>query len=173
MSGSRDFFGFDEQPLGPAEVPEDIQAADDKTLRLASPELTHERLEGFVRYLTAFCDRLEAIPLGEAAAHLASCHEQSLKESGLNRAWHHRISALVADFAAKRGTVLKLREKLAGLGGNGDPELVEKITTELGRLDSLTALERRYGVDAISLLMEREAELVALQTRATRLVASR
>lgn len=173
MSGSRDIFGFDEQPLGPGEIPEDIQAADDKTLRLASPELTRERLDGFVQYLSAFCSRLEAIPLGSASAHLAECHEQSLAESGLDRKWHHRISALVADFGAKRGTVLKLREKLAQLGEGGDPERVEKITSELARLDTLTALERRYGIDAISLLMEREAELVALQMRATRLVASR
>jgi hypothetical protein len=151
-----------------ASTREEISAADDKTLRLAAPELTTGRLEAFVRYLERLGELLEATASTDAAA-LAACHQQALAASGLNPGTHAVLSALVADFAARRGAVLQLREKLAGLAEGS--ELGQKLSLQLRRLQPVSPLERRYGAEAVALLMTREAQVVALQTRTTRLLA--
>src|SRR5262245_56990323 len=158
---------------------DDMQAADDKTLRLAAPLVTAETLDKHLRYLELFRALLAGLAArGEVdPAHVAECHRRAREESGVDLETFGPLSALVADFAAKRGTVHALRarlKKLAEQPGDAEhQELEKRVRTELARLDSVTALERRYGPSAVGLLMEREDRVLDRQAAVTRALAGR
>ncbi|MGA9521228.1 MAG: hypothetical protein WBV82_07180 [Myxococcaceae bacterium] len=155
----------------------DIEAADARTLRLAAPLVTPERLAGYIRYLESFHAQLHATSIRGTgdAAHVADSHRRAQADSGVDLECFGPLSALVADFAAKRGTVQALRRRLDELGEReGDMGLREReeaIRKELVRLDSLAPLERRYGAVAIALLMAHEALLIRLQSEVSRVLA--
>ena len=154
-----------------------VEAADARTLRLAAPLVTAERLAGYIRYLEAFQSLLSATPIRGSgdAAHVADSHRRAQLDSGVDLDCFGPLSALVADFAAKRGTVQALRRRLDELsereGDLGLLERTEAIRKELIRLDTLAALERRYGAEAMALLMEHESLLIRLQSEVTRALA--
>ncbi len=155
----------------------DTEAADARTLRLASPLVSQGRLDAYVRYLECFHSLLHASPIRGSAdpAHVADSHRRAQAESGVDLESFGPLSALVADFAAKRGTVQALRRRLDELAEReGDMALVERTETirkEIIRLDSLAPLERRYGTESIALLMEHEERLIRLQSEVSRALA--
>ena len=143
-----------------------MDAADDRTLRLAAPPLTPERLEALFQYQEAFLARAEAAP-GDATA-LAEAHAAGLAGSPLPPQHVEALGALVRAFAARRSPVARLQARLAGLQGQQDAkaqELRTRIQTELRRLDRTDALARRYGEDAVGVMMAHEGRLLALQAR--------
>ncbi|MBX5483990.1 MAG: hypothetical protein IRZ16_19370 [Myxococcaceae bacterium] len=169
----KDIFGFEDAP--PSAIPDEILAGDDKTLRLAAPIFSAEDLERYIRYERALLDRLDTAPIHPEARdeHFASSHMGALEASGLTSAQHAQLFAVVAKFCnhvtSRRALAEKqaaLRARLAEQESRGeepsekDRELDQRITTELLRLSSLQPLERRYGKEAVALLVAKEAELV-------------
>lgn len=182
---SRDMFGFDEMPA--SAVPDDILAADDRTLRLSAPAVSLETIQQFIRYQRALLERLSARPLKPELRneHFATAHQEALSVSGLDVRTHAKISAVATQFASSRVTVSKLREKqkqlrkkMAEVESQGedpteaDRELDQKLTNEIVRLDPFSTLERRYGAEVIQSLRPFEEELVALHTALLPLLTS-
>ena len=178
----RDVFGFEDATA----IPDEVQAADDKTLRLSSVEIAPGDVDAFLVYQRALRDYLEFSPVCRAAwvEQLAEAHRRSLSEARLDPARHARLAPIAADFSGKRMTVRRLRERLRELNDRiarmeaegarvppPDRELVGKLAAELGRLDQLYPLERRYGAGAIAALREREDELVALHEQLSPLLS--
>ena len=180
----RDMFGFEDATA----IPDEMQAADDKTLRLSAVEISRDDVDALLVYQRALRDYLEFSPVCRAAwvEQLAEAHRRSLSEAGLDPARHARLAPIAADFSGKRMTVRRLRERLRELNDRiarmqaegahvpaPDRELVGKLAAELSRLDELYPLERRYGADAIAALRQREDELVALHEQLSPLLARR
>jgi hypothetical protein len=148
-----------------------IQAADDKTLRLASHPLTEQELHGLIRYQEAFLVVAESTPGHEV---LAKAHTEAMKASGLSDAKHvERGLALLRSFCGQRWAVSKLKDKLKQLEPRGPEadELRGRIRDELARLERTDAFIRRYGEEPIALLQKHEETLVSLHTRMTRVLS--
>jgi len=140
--------------------PGDLGSADDRTLRLAAPELTVERLD---RYL-AFQQALAAVPLSADPAEVAAAHEVAVRVSGLSAREVGEIDAVARDFAGRRAVVERVRQRLEGAG----PELRARLEGELRGRDDDGAIERRYGRQALEALRARGEALLALHLRRAR-----
>lgn len=143
-----------------------MEAADSRTLRLSAHPLTESELEGLVRYQEAFLGHMEQA----AVAHDAfpTAHELGLKASGLDLKVLEMANALVRAYCGQRWTAWKVRTRLTELEKQTDAaskEKARKARDELGRLEDLQPLARRYGQQAIDLLEQHEERLVALHTR--------
>jgi len=148
-----------------------IQAADDKTLRLASHPLTEQELEALIRYQEAFLAVAEPTPGHEV---LAKAHTEGMKASGLKDPKHvELVLALLRSFCGQRWAVSKLKDKLKQLASKGSEadELRSRIRDELARLERTDAFVRRYGEESIALLQKHEEKLVPLHTRMTRVLS--
>lgn len=148
-----------------------IQAADDKTLRLASHPLTEQELAALLLYQEAFLAVAEPTPGHEV---LAKAHTEALKASGLNDARYvEQGLALLRSFCGQRWAVIKLKDKLKQLEHQGTEadELRGRIRGELARLERTDAFVRRYGEEPIALLQKHEEKLVMLHTRVTRVLS--
>lgn len=156
-------------PEGAAVIPDEAQARDDRTLRLSSAEPTPEDVEAYLRYQRALRDELEFSPVCRAGwtEHLSEAHRRALEESGLEPGRYSRLSPLAADFAGRRMAVRRLKQRLA----EADPELRERLTAEVARLDNFAPLERRHGSQAIAALRAREDDLVALHEQLSPLLS--
>jgi hypothetical protein len=179
---SNDIFGFEDASA----IPDEMQAADDKTLRLSSVEISPEDVDAFLRYQRALREYLEFSPVCRAGwvEQLAEAHRRSLEDAGLDAARHARLSPIAADFSGKRMAVRRLRrrlgelnERIARMEADGadvpaaDLDLAARLTSELTRLDRFAPLERRHGAGAIAALREREDDLVALHEQLSPLLA--
>ncbi len=152
-------------------ISSDIEAADNRTLRLAVHPLTQEELAGLIRYQETFLAIAESTPGSEA---LAKAHTEALKASGLpdsKRA--DQGNAMLRAFCGQRWGVYKLRDKLKQLESQGPEadELRERIREEMARLERTDAFARRYGEQALALIEPHEAKLVDLHTRMTRVLS--
>lgn len=148
-----------------------IQAADDKTLRLASHPLTKQELDALIRYQEAFLAVAEPTPGHEV---LAKAHAEAMRASGLNDAKYvERGLALLRSFCGQRWAVSKLKDKLKQLEPQGPEadELRGRIRDELARLERTDAFVRRYGEEPIALLQKQEETLISLHTRMTRVLS--
>jgi hypothetical protein len=148
-----------------------IQAADDRTLRLASHPLTEQELDALIRYQETFLAVAESTPGHEV---LAKAHTEAMKASGLQDAKHMEQSlALLRSFCGQRWAVSKLKDKLKQLEPRGPEadELRGRIRDELARLERTDAFVRRYGEEPIALLQKHEETLVLLHTRMTRVLS--
>jgi hypothetical protein len=148
-----------------------IQAADDKTLRLASHLLTEQELDALIRYQEAFLAIAEPTPGHEV---LAKAHTEAMRASGLNDAKYvEQGLALLRSFCGQRWSVSKLKDKLKQLEPQGPEadELRGRIRDELARLERTDAFVRRYGEEPIALLQKHEEKLVSLHTRMTRVLS--
>lgn len=148
-----------------------VQAADDRTLRLAAHPLTEQELEALIRYQETLLAIAEPTPGPEA---LTRAHAEALKASGLKDPKHVEMgSALLRSFCGQRWAVSKLRDKLKQLESRGPEadELRGRIRDELLRLERTDAFARRYGEEPIALLMKHEEKLLALHTRMTRVLS--
>lgn len=184
----RDMFGFDDFVPDVTAIPDDMLAADDRTLRLAAPPVTPEQVDRFVAYQRSLQERLEVPTLRTEQwdQHLAAAHQSALEQSGLTHAAQTQLSGIASKFCTQRASVRTLRRKQAELrraiaeieadGGDvpeADQALDQRLTTELLRLEPLGALERRYGAEAIAALVSREDELLTLHAALNRLLVSR
>ena len=161
---------------------DDIDAADDRTLRLSAPRVTPERLDRLIRFqrkLAAAAQR--TWPLDAEA--LARLHGEALKDSGLSAREAHALEALARAYCGRRWTLRALeqrlaeaKERIARAGREGrvpsarDLQAVQKVPEEIRQRSALGRLERRYGEAAIGLLHARECELLELHEAVGRLV---
>lgn len=179
-------FGFDE--FNATAIPEDMLAADDRTLRLAVPYFTSEEVDRFLRYQEALRDRLMASPIhaDQWHAHFSGAHEDALADSGLTVQRHAQVASVASQFATRRASARRLREKQAELrkriaetearGDDVSPddlELDHRLATELAKLELTAPLERRFGKEAIEALKAREERLLELHTAVSRLITQR
>ncbi|MFT3707871.1 MAG: hypothetical protein QM817_09465 [Archangium sp.] len=130
-----------------------------RTLRLASLQLTVERLEAFVVYQSTLLAELTRSSPGEWSGRYAFAHAAALTTSKLDLVEMGKLKALVGDFCGRRSTVAQLKERIAA---GGDDAKIARARQELPRLEDLSAFEERYGKEAVGLLMAREAELIQL-----------
>ncbi|MFL5347955.1 MAG: hypothetical protein ACJ8AT_24450 [Hyalangium sp.] len=148
-----------------------VQAADDRTLRLAAHPLTEQDLAALIHYQETFLAIAEPTPGAEA---LARAHSEALKVSGLADSRHvEQGNALLRSFFGQRWAVGKLRDKLKQLESRGPEadELRGKIRNELARLERTDSFVRRYGEESISLLLKHEEKLLGLHSRMTRVLS--
>lgn len=147
-----------------------IQAADDKTLRLASHPLTEQELDGLIRYQDAFLAIAEPTSGQEV---LAKAHTEAMRASRLSDPkLVEKGLALLRAFCGQRWAVRKLQDKLKQLEAQGPEanELRGRIRDELARLERTDGFVRRYGEEPIALLQKHEERLVSLHTRMTRVL---
>jgi hypothetical protein len=160
------FFDAPNEPLT-----DGVQAADDRTLRLAAYPLTEQELAALIRYQETFLAVAES---GAGSEVFARAHAEALKASGLPDTKPVEMgSALLRNFAGQRWAVSKLRDKLKQLEslGSETDELRGRIQDELRRLDRTDTLVRRYGEETVALLLKHEETLLGLHTRMTRVLS--
>jgi hypothetical protein len=142
-----------------------LDGADLKTLRLASPGLTSEQLAKSLRYLRLVLER------GGGDPHLgARVRNDALAEVGLDSAELSRITPLLTDFCGRRWTARQLArraEELTQKAGAGtltprETAVREKLPVEVARAQDLSGFEARHGREVLSLLSAHEDELLAL-----------
>jgi hypothetical protein len=139
---------------------EDLAAADDRTLRLAAPALSQEKLAAFIAYQRALASRLEILDL-------TSAHQEAQRDCPLDRGDLSRIEAMARAFCINRLGHSELVKRRAALAArpvrDAEDEKESKLSDAIrAREADLTALGRRYGREAVALLLEREAELLEL-----------
>lgn len=138
---------------------------DVKTLRLASLQLSPERLEAFVTYQRTMLHQLAVAPPGEWSGRYAFAHGRALAASKLDLVDLGKLKSMVADFCGKRSSLAQIRERIARAPAEPDAkeaQLLAKARGELPRLEDLSAFRHRHGEEATALLLDREAELVSL-----------
>jgi hypothetical protein len=146
---------------------QELAAADDRTLRLAAPDLTAAKLQAFLRYQRAVAARLAQ------EADLATAHRDALAECSLDRGDFSKVEALCRAFCVKRlghRELIRKREDLRArpvrdVSDDSEEKLSDAIRAREG---DVAALERRYGKDAVSLLLDHEQELLALHETLSR-----
>lgn len=159
---------FFDEPTETADV--GMDAADDRTLRLASQPLTEQQLAGLIRYQESY---LAAAEPDSSTAGLAKAHDEGLKASGLELKHVELGLALLRAYCGQRWSVSKLKDKLKQLESQGPSadELRGRIQGELARLERTEAFVRRYGEGPIALLQKHEETLLGLHTRMTRVLS--
>ncbi|MFP2903709.1 hypothetical protein ACLESD_01265 [Pyxidicoccus sp. 3LFB2] len=149
-----------------------MDAADDRTLRMAAMPVDGALLDTLVRYQQTWLSHAEA---GQGAEALGTAHTEALKASGLDSQTAEQGTAMLRAFSGRRWSARKFEDKLRELEGTSGPdaeELRARIRTELTKQERATeALARRYGPDTLALLRAREPELLELHTRMTRLLS--
>ncbi len=148
-----------------------VQAADDRTLRLAAHPLTEQELHALIRYQETFLAIAEPTSGAEA---LARAHLEAQKASGLADARQvEHGNALLRSFFGQRWAVSKLRDKLKQLEARSTDAdaLRDRIRDELARLERTDTFVRRYGEESISLLLKHEEKLLGLHSRMTRVLS--
>jgi hypothetical protein len=154
---------------GKDRLDQELEAADHRTLRLAAPLVTVERLEQLVRYQRAWLLALRRLGPGHGGS-FAAAQQEALAHAGLSVREQGELEAIVRDFCGKRWSLRTLEERRRHLLSkqarkelsDAEAEKLERLSSELLKLDVMPALERRYGAEAIGLLRAREEELLAL-----------
>ncbi|KFE70084.1 hypothetical protein [Hyalangium minutum] len=156
--------------LNSSAIDSGIQAADDRTLRLASHPLTEQELAGLIWYQESYLAVAEPNPSAEG---LAQAHAEGLKASGLEFKHVGLGLALLRAYCGQRWAVNKLKDKLKQLESQGAEvdELRGRVRGELARLERTDAFVRRYGEGPIALLQKHEETLLGLHTRMTRVLS--
>jgi hypothetical protein len=165
-----DDLGF--QDVRNAERSSNLDAADDRTLRMAAMPVDEPLLDALVRYQEAYLTHAEA---GQGTEALGRAHTEALAASGLDSRTAEQGTALLRAFSGRRWAAQKFQDKLRQLEGATGPqveELRKRVREELTNQERATeALARRYGDSTLALLRAREAVLVGLHTRMTRLLS--
>lgn len=130
-------------------------------MRLASLQLSAERLDGFVTYQRTLLDELARAPASDWSGKYAFAHARALTVSKLDLVELGKLKSMVGDFCGRRSALAQVRERLAH-AGEKDAALLARAQKELPRLESLAPFEERYGKEAVALLQERESQLLAL-----------
>jgi hypothetical protein len=133
---------------------DDFDSADLRSLRLAAPEVTVDRLD---RYL-AFQRAMSAVPLSAAAEVVAAAHAEAVRTSGLSAREVGALDAVVRDFCGRRAVARRVRQRME----TAPPDQRDRLEQELVARDDDGAVERRYGRPALEALKAREEALLAL-----------
>jgi hypothetical protein len=149
--------------------------ADARTLRLAHPDVSPEKLDAFIRYQRVLLKALIESSGDDWAGRFAFGHAKALKDSGLDGLEQRRIATAVEAFAGRRWAARTVAERLevakkhvadakaCGVAPAAkEARLVEKGPDELKELDDLTELEARLGAVTMASLKAREGELLEL-----------
>lgn len=140
-----------------------------KTLRLASLQLSTERLEAFVVYQRTLLAELARAPAADWSGKYAFAHGHALAASRLDLVELGKLKSLVGDFCGRRSSLAQVRERIARGGTTEkDAQIVARAQKELPRLEDLSGFEERYGRDAVALLVAREVELLDLHRELAR-----
>lgn len=150
-----------------------LEAADDRTIRMAAPPVDGAMLDALVRYQRTWLSHVESS--GQGAEALVRAHTEALAASGLSLKTTEQGIAMLRAFCGRRWAVRKFEDKLKQVEGATGPDvedLRERVREELTKQERATeGLARRYGNEALALMRAREAELVELHTRTTRLLS--
>ncbi len=139
-----------------------------KTLRLASLQLSPERLDAFVTYQRTLLEELGRAPASDWSGKYAFAHASALTASKLDLVEMGKLKSMIGDFCGRRSALAQVKERLekAKTGSTPkDAQLLERARLELPKLEDLKAFEDRYGKDAVGLLVAREAELLELHRK--------
>lgn len=149
-----------------------LDAADDRTLRMAALPLDGPMLDGLVRYQETWLSHAEA---GQGSEALAKAHTEALAACGLSQKTVELGIAMLRAFSGRRWALRQFQDKLRQLEGRSGPEVDElrtRLNEELLKQERATGdLARRYGAENLALLRTREDVLVDLHTRVTRLLS--
>lgn len=146
--------------------------ADERTLRLAAPEVTADKLDRFIRYRRRYVESLRAGDPGWAERVPGV-----QAEIGLSARDAAALEALSRDFCGRRWADRQLSRRMAELQQlpaptERDTQKLENVTKELRQRDTVASLARRYGKGAIDLLLAREEELLELHQEVEALLRS-
>lgn len=132
-----------------------------KTLRLASLQLTPERLEAFITYQRTMLLELERAEATDWSGKYAFAHGRALAESKLDLVEYGKLKAMVGDFCGRRSSYAQVKARVDASTEN-DEKLRARALTQLPKLEDMSAFEARHGVEALKLLREREEQLLSL-----------
>lgn len=130
-----------------------------KTLRLASLQLSPERLEGFITYQRTLLTELDRAPAPDWNGRYAFAHGRALAACQLDLVELGKLKAMVGDFCGRRTSAEHVR---AHVPKAADAEKEVKVQKHLHKLDDFTQFSSRHGAEALALLQAREAELLEL-----------
>lgn len=143
--------------------------SDLKTLRLASLQLSPERLEAFVVYQRTLLAELARAPAQDWSGKYAFAHAAALSASKLDLVEMGKLKSLVGDFCGRRSALAQVKARIERGGSTEkDAQVVARARQELHRLEDLRAFEDRYGREALALLLGREVELLDLHRELAR-----
>lgn len=136
---------------------------DIRTLRLASLQLTTERLAAFVVYQRTLLAELKSAPATEWSGRYAFAHAHALAASKLDLVELGKLKSMVGDFCGRRSAAQQVKERLATIGDSPqDAAIAARAQKNLPKLDDLSQFSDRFGAEALALLQAREAELLEL-----------
>jgi hypothetical protein len=149
--------------------------ADARTLRLAHPDVSPEKLEAFIRYQRAMLKALLETSGDDWAGRFAFAHAHGLKDSGLDALDQRRIASAVESFCGRRWSARTVAERIAEAKARveearahgrelppREAALVERGPDELKRLEDFSDLEATLGSVTLASLRAREADLLEL-----------
>ena len=137
--------------------------SDLKTLRLASLQLSPERLEGFMTYQRTLLTELARAPTSDWSGRYAFAHGRALAACQLDLVSLGKLKSMVGDFCGRRSAAQQVKERLATNAGSPKDDLIAaRAQKNLPKLDDLSAFSARHGAEALALLETREAELLLL-----------
>jgi hypothetical protein len=142
--------------------------SDARTLRLAHPDISPERLEAFIAYQRSLLRSLMDSSGDDWAGRFAFGHAKALKASGLDALEQKQIAVAAATFCGRRSAVAEVRSRIRELKMRApnlsarEASILDKAPEELSRLDDMSELEAIYGELTLSTLKAREVELLEL-----------
>ncbi len=142
----------------------DSDAGDVKTLRMASPKVSRQALEGYLQYQRAFLEALKSSariphPLGWEG-RFAQADLAARAKANLDAEQGSRMRALCDDYCGKLSTAERLRR--AATAGELAPEVADKARVRADVLASQDFLKERYGEGWLVALNALAPELLAL-----------
>jgi hypothetical protein len=141
---------------------------DNKTLKLASIQLTEPLLAQFLTYQHALVRELDkTVGHDDWSGRFAFAHSHALTEAGLDTVTYGKLKALVGDFCSRESSVRQLRDRLAVAraapsGSEKESRVVARAEAELPALEADQSLVQRYGAAAVELLSAHGDEVLRL-----------
>ena len=142
-----------------------------RTLRLASLQLTPERLEGFVTYQRTLLAELVRAPPSDWSGRYAFAHGKALAACGLDLVELGKLKSMVGDFCGRRLAVQQVQARVdqARTGDSPkDAQILARAQVKLPKLGDPTQFIARFGEEALKLLEAREPELLLLHRELAR-----
>jgi len=142
--------------------------SDARTLRLAHPDITPDKVEAFIVYQRTLLRSLMDVSGDDWAGRFAFGHAKALKQSGLDPLEQKRIAADCASFCGRRSAVAEVKTRIRELQAHRpnlsakEAAMLERAPAELARLEDLSELEATLGATTMASLKAREVELLEL-----------
>lgn len=138
---------------------------DIKTLRLASLQLSEERLENFMIYQRTLLRELAVSSNADWSGRYAFAHSRALAASKLDLVDLGKLKAMVGEYCGRRSASLLIKDRVSQAKASDTPQaaqIIARAAKQLPRLDDLSQFTARHGVEAVALLEARESELLEL-----------